>query len=288
LVWYCGVPSEADDPNVFAMEVGEKFLISALARVMQPGAKVDHLLVLEGPQGIGKSTVPRILAGDEWFTDQLGEMGAKESSMQLRGKWIIELSELDALNRVETARAKAFFSQQTERFRLPYGHRLVEVKRQCVFLGTTNSDTWLRDETGGRRFWPVRCYGPINLDGLRRDRDQIWAEALAAYESGKVWWLDDPKVIAQAVEEQRGRYEEDPWQESVATYAEALTQSAGYVTITQILGRIGVELKDQDQAKRNRVGRCLKSAGWERFHKRIGKDEKGKELFEWRYRRTGK
>jgi predicted P-loop ATPase len=206
--------------------------------------------------------------------------------MQLRGKWVIELSELNALNRVETARAKAFFSQQSERFRLPYGHRLVEMKRQCVFLGSTNSDTWLKDETGGRRYWPVRCRRPIDLPGLRRDRDQLWAEALLAYESGARWWLDDAEIIAEAVEEQLGRYEEDPWQASVIKFAEQEADADDCsVTIAQILLRIGIELQNQDQSKRNRVARCLKSEGWERWHKRIGKDPDDKELFEWRYRK---
>jgi predicted P-loop ATPase len=280
LLDYCHVASSDQEPNLFAMAASEKFLISAVARVMQPGCKVDHLLVLEGAQGIGKSTVPRILAGDEWFTDQLNEMGSKDCSMQLRGKWIVELNELDALNRVETARAKAFFSQQTERFRLPYGHRVVEIKRQCAFIGTTNSDTWMKDETGGRRFWPVRCRrGPIDLDGLRRDRDQLWAEALAAYESGRSWWLDDPAIIAQAAEEQRGRFEDDPWQESVIRFAEQDADTDGSITVTQILSRIGVDLENQDQARRNRVARSLKAAGWERFRKRVD------DRLEWRYHR---
>jgi predicted P-loop ATPase len=283
LIDYCGVASSDQQPNIYAMAVGEKFLTSAIARVKQPGCKADHVLVLEGLQNIGKSTVVRILAGDDWFSDQLSEMGGKDCSMQLRGKWIIELSELDALNRVETARAKAFFSQQTERFRLPYGHRIVEIKRQCVFMGTTNADTWLKDETGGRRYWPVRCRGPIDLDGLRRDRDQLWAEALVAYESGRSWWLDDPEIIAEAVGEQRGRYEDDPWQESVIKFAEQEADTAdGSVTIAKILLRIGVELQNQDQGKRNRVARCLKSVGWERFRKRL------KDRLEWRYRRVVK
>jgi predicted P-loop ATPase len=288
LIDYCGVASSDEQPNIYAMAVGEKFLTSAIARVKQPGCKVDHVLVLEGLQNIGKSTVVRILAGDDWFSDQLSEMGGKDCSMQLRGKWIIELSELDALNRVETARAKAFFSQQSERFRLPYGSRIVEIKRQCVFMGTTNSDTWPKDETGGRRFWPVRCSGPIDLDGLRRDRDQLWAEALAAYEAGAKWWLDEPELIAEALEEQRGRYEDDPWQESVIKFAEQEADTAdGSVTIAQILLRIGVELQNQDQGKRNRVARCLKSAGWERFRKRLPiNDANGKDRLEWRYRRS--
>ncbi len=204
LIDYCGVDSGDANPNEFAMAVGEKFLISAVARVMEPGCKADHILVLEGEQGIGKSTVARTLAG-EWFTDQLGEMGSKDAAMQVRGVWVVELSELGTLGRAETAREKAFITQQTERFRLPYGHRLVHVPRQCVFIGTTNLDTWLKDETGGRRFWPVRCR-QIDLAALKRDRDQLWAEALARYRSGVKWWLEDSDVIQKAIEEQRERY----------------------------------------------------------------------------------
>jgi predicted P-loop ATPase len=121
-------------------------------------------------------------------------MGSKDASMQLRGVLIVELSELDVLNRAEMARAKAFLSLQTERFRLPYGRRVIQVPRQCVFIGTTNSDQWLKDETGGRRFWPVRC-GQIDIPGLKRDRDQIWAEAVHRYRAGERWWLEDAEVI---------------------------------------------------------------------------------------------
>jgi predicted P-loop ATPase len=164
LIDYCGVESHEVSANAYVRAVGEKFLISAIARVMDPGCKVDHVLILEGPQGIGKSTLGRILAGDDWFSDQLADMGSKDASMQLRGVWIVELSELDALNRAEMARAKAFLSQQRERFRLPYGKRIIDAPRQCVFIGTTNSDTWMKDETGGRRFCPCGAMRLILLD----------------------------------------------------------------------------------------------------------------------------
>jgi predicted P-loop ATPase len=128
--------------------------MGAVARVFEPGCKFDYTLVLEGDQGTYKSTLLRTLAGD-WFTDQIADFGSKDASLQLHGVWIIELSELDALNRSEIARMKAFLTQQTERFRVPYGRRLVSVPRQCIFAGTTNSQTWMKDETGGRRFVPV-------------------------------------------------------------------------------------------------------------------------------------
>lgn len=282
LVDYCGVESSDANPNEYAMAVGEKFLISAVARILKPGCKVDHILVLEGEQGIGKSSAARILAG-EWFTDQLGEMGSKDAAMQVRGVWIVELSELGTLGRSETAREKAFISQQTERFRLPYGHRLVHVPRQCVFIATTNSDTWLKDETGGRRFWPVQCRR-IDLSALERERDQLWAEALARYRAGISWWLEDAEVIQKAIEEQRGRYLEDVWQDRVNQHAEeesTLPASAprGSVSVGEILQRLGVETAKQDQAGANRVARCLKVAGWKRAY--VGP----RGAREWRYRK---
>jgi hypothetical protein len=285
LVDYCGVESSDANPNQYAMEVGQKFLISAVARIFEPGCKVDHMLVLEGPQGIGKSSTVHILAG-EWFTDQLGEMGSKDAAMQVRGAWIIELSELGTLGRTETAREKAFISQQMERYRLPYGHRLVHIPRQCVFIGTTNADTWLKDETGGRRFWPVPCQ-QIELSALERDRDQIWSEALARYRDGVKWWLEDPGVIQEAIEEQRGRYIEDAWQAKVAAYAneEAVRAQSGYpdgrgsVSVPEILARL-VDTAKQDQAAANRVARCLKVAGWQR----VNTGPRGAR--EWRYRKV--
>ena len=110
---------------------------------------------------------------------------------------------MDALGRVDQSRAKAVISQQRERFRLPYGKRLINAPRQCVFIGTCNKAEWLRDETGGRRFWPVECHPVIgrmvDLEGLRRDRDLLWAEALHRYRAGEQWWLTDENVVADAI-----------------------------------------------------------------------------------------
>lgn len=284
LIDYCGVESSDNQPNTYAMAVGEKFLISAVARILEPGCKADHILILEGPQGIGKSKTARTLAGAEWFSDQLADMGSKDASLQLRGCWILELSELDALNRSEMSRAKAFISQQTDRFRPPYGHRVTELPRQCVFIGTTNSSTWLKDETGGRRFWPVRCRS-IDLERLAEDRDQLWAEALHKYRAGIRWWLEDADLIKEAADEQSARYVEDVWQEKVVEYAETLADliisgtKACSVSIPEILQRMGIEVPRQDQAAANRVARCLQRAGWER--KRIGPRSER----EWRYQK---
>jgi len=294
LIDYCGVESSDANPNRYAMAVGEKFLIAAVKRIMDPGAKCDSVLVLEGKQGIGKSTVPRILAGDEWFSDQLADMGSKDASLQLRGLWIVELSKLDVLNRAEMARAKAFLSRQTERFRVPYGRRIIQVPRQCVFVGTTNADSWLKDETGGRRFWPVRCR-QIDLEALRRDRGQLWAEALHYCRLGATWWLDDAEVIKAAIEEQQKRYQADVWQEQIAKWLETPTERrdenghpvAAYssnresVTVSDILSHcIGKRLEMWTQSDKNRISGCLTALGWERY--RSGP----KNAREWRYRKV--
>jgi len=193
-VWlerYLGVRPDAANAGYVAA-VGARWLISAVARIYKPGCKADHLLILEGDQGTLKSSAIAALVSPEWFADELGEMGSKDTALQLCGKWVIELPELDSLTRSEVSRAKAFLSRQADHFRPPYARRPDDFPRQCVFVGTCNRETYLQDETGGRRFWPV-VYCQIDLDALRCDRDQLWAEALEQFRAGAIWWLDTPE-----------------------------------------------------------------------------------------------
>jgi predicted P-loop ATPase len=189
---------------------GSLWMISAVARIMKPGCKVDHMLILEGPQGAKKSTALKVLAGEDWFTDELTEIGSKDAAQQMRGVWVIEIAELDAISRAEVSRIKSFLSRSVDRYRPPYERYVIDVPRQCVFAGSVNPDTYLRDETGNRRFWPVRC-GRIDLNALACDRDQLWAEAVARYRDGAIWWLNEPELIASANAEQDQRYQADAW-----------------------------------------------------------------------------
>ena len=198
----------------YACSVGAKWLISAVARVMSPGSQVDTCLVLEGEQGIRKSSSLRVLAGDDWFTDQLSDLANKDSSQDLNGKWIVEFSDLGQMSRSEEGVLKAFISRRIDHYRQSYGRRTQDFPRQCIFAATTNKDNWAKDETGARRFWPIRC-GAIDLESLRRDRDQLWAEAFSMFQKKATWWLDDDAVIKAAKEEQAERFEADIWDEKV-------------------------------------------------------------------------
>ena len=268
---------------------GRMWLISAVARAMtKEGAKVDHCLVLEGPQGIFKSTTLRVLASDTWFTDQLSEVGCKDSKMECHGPWIIELAELEGLNKSESSRIKAFISTQCDRFRLPYGKNTTSWPRNCVFAGTVNHEAYLRDETGARRFWPIRC-GRIDIDALARDRDQLWAEAMTRFMDGANWWPDDEETIEAAEREQSERYQEGQWDALISAWLEnpvpkpylsvPLTSTAESVTTDDILHHcIGKEHNTWTRGDQMAVAAALQSLGWCRFQQTDG-DKR-----QWRYR----
>lgn len=287
--------------TALARAFGALWMISAVARIMRPGAKVDHMLILEGPQGARKSSALKTLAGAEWFTDELAEIGSKDAAQQMRGIWIIEIAELDAIGRAEVSRIKAFLTRTVDRYRPPYERYVVEVPRQCVFAGSVNPDTYLRDETGNRRFWPVRC-GRIDLAALARDRDQLWAEAVARFDAGAIWWLDDPALIAAASAEQEARYQSDAWDDLIEAWLTTETRrvNRGYngyddwrdetvaraspladVSVGEILrDAIGLEPGRWPRSDQMRVAAFLKARGWERYRARSTAGR------EWRYRRT--
>jgi predicted P-loop ATPase len=263
----------AAEESEYSAAVGKRWLISAVARIYEPGAKADSCLIIEGPQGCYKSTAARTLALP-WFTDEIADLGSKDAALQTMGVWIIEIPELDSMSRTDVSRIKAFISRTVDRFRPPYGKQVIEAPRQCVFVGTVNLSTYLRDETGGRRFWPIRC-GQIRIEELARDRDQLWAEAVHRYRAGEIWWLDTAELNRQAQEEQDERFDRDPWHPIIETWAERRES----VTVEGILGECLEKPGGMwSQADRNRVGRCLRAMRWERKRKR----ENARLTYEWR------
>jgi predicted P-loop ATPase len=253
LVDYAG----ADDSKLNRI-FGAKFMIGAVARALDPGCKNDTALVMEGPQGVGKSTFGKILAGEDYFHDGLPDLHSKDASSGVRGMWFVELSELSAMRRSENEATKAFLSRTHERFRPAYARTEVIEPRRCVFFGTTNRSDYLTDDTGGRRFWPVRVTR-IDREKLKRDRDQLWAEAISRYKKSEKWWLDvaDEELAAKLVME---RTADDPWEAKVLLIVDKRAE----VCTREILNAMEIELPQQNKAVSMRVAGILTRANWVR------------------------
>lgn len=257
------------EDSIRIAETGKRFLIAAIARIMQPGCKHDGVLVLEGAQGKGKSTLCKVLVGDsDWFTDDMKSPeynSGKDASQGLRGKWIVEIAENAAFSRSEAVTLKAFITREVDKYRPPHGREDVVEPRQCVFVMTTNETTYINDPTGGRRWWPVEVCkdGPMNLRYLSEIRDQLFAEALALYRSGEPWHMDSDFEAEHMHPVQAERQEVDPWSDKIQEFLE--NERKVKVKVTEIaegpcLGLSNAQLGKREQA---RIIGVLKRLGWE-------------------------
>lgn len=268
LARYLGATVPAGDlrtPTYYA-KAGAWWLISAVARIYRPGCQADHVLLLEGAQGAGKSSTLRMLFG-EWFSDTPMRIGDKDSYGALRGVWGYELSELDALNRAETSASKAFFTALRDKYRPPYGKRDIIASRQVVFAGTTNADEYLRDSTGNRRYWPVRC-GEIRLrgeDSLELVRGQLWAEAVARFHAGDLWYPIERDDVELFGEQQAMRELGDVYEAMIADGVKGRTEISMVDVFKDILDTEPAKMTRPEQV---RVGQALHRLGW--VKKRVG------------------
>lgn len=240
------------------------FMIGMVARIMKPGCKNDYMLILEGSQGIRKSSACRVLAGDRYFSDNLPPIrdANKDLSQHLAGKWLIEMAEMSATSRADTEAMKAFLTRTHETYRPAYGRNEITQPRQCVFIGTTNRQEYLRDATGDRRFWPVRCGvsgEPCNIDGLSSVRDQLFAEAYHLYQRGEKCW-PSPEFEAEHIRpEQEKRFERDPWEDMIQAHVQ--TAETDRLTVARLLTQ-AIEKKAPNRADSARVKAILQRLGY--------------------------
>ena len=192
-------------------------------RIRHPGVKFDNMVILTGPQGGYKSTILHTMGG-KWFSDSIRTFDGKDAMEALRGVWLMEISELEAMRRSEVTAVKAFLSKTADRYRAAYGRYVNEYPRQCVMFGTTNSNAFLSDITGGRRFWPLRTDEQLRLKDVPKDlpleRDQIWAEAVYHDQLGEAVYLDTYELQQEAKREQEEYREADPWEATIKEFVE--------------------------------------------------------------------
>lgn len=252
---YLGAPD-----GEYERRVGRMFMIAAVRRARRPGCKFDTMLILEGPQGSGKSSAVRRLGGQYHSDAPLSNLDGKDAIIGLQNAWIVEHPELTTLSRSEVGQLKAFLSRMEDRLRTPYGKALMTVPRRCVFIGTTNESGYLRDHTGNRRFLPVTT-GRIDLGALARHRDQLWAEAAVAEAAGEP--IELPRELwDEAAERQGQRMVEDPWIPKVREYVER--QRKLRISTTELLdGALQIHCSRQTPLESRRLRQVMEALGWE-------------------------
>ena len=246
---FLGAPQSA-----YTAALGRNWLVAMAARAFKPGCQADHMPVLEGKQGRGKSSALAILGG-QWFKVAPQAFGSREFFETIQGAWLIEIPDMVGFGRREHSQIIAAITTRSDSYRPAYGRHTSDHPRSCVFAATSETDEYLQEPRGIRRYWPVRC-GEINLEALAAARDQLFAEAVQAFKSGADWY----EMPAQETEEQqRERVEIDPWMERIASFA-ALRDELVVCDIAE--HALEMRLQDVTRSEQMRISNCLKSLGY--------------------------
>lgn len=264
---------EADPLQQYLSRVGAWLIMAICARVLTPGCKFDYMVIFEGAQGVGKSTLARILGGD-FFADTGLVLGDKDSYQNLQGISVYEWGELDSLNKSEVTKVKQFISSMTDRFRASFDRRPKDYPRQVVFIGTTNEDHYLTDPTGNRRFWPVRVTRVIDVEWLRQNREQLFAEALHYLKEGHRFFPNAREQRDLFEPQQQQRAVESAIESSIARYLydetvrpNAFGENGSMVqeiSLVDLLGRIGIGLEKLGPGRfhEKQAAAALRRLGW--------------------------
>ena len=263
LIDYCGC-----DDNAYIRMVARKILVAAIARVYNPGCKFDFMAILEGSQGIGKSQLVRAIAGD-WYLDTYIKGRDKDIVDKFRGAWIVEISELVGFKREDVESLKSFISRQTDRERLSYRRNSEDYPRQCIFIGTHNpsgDNTYFYDDTGNRRFWAIDCR-KSDYNGIKKVREQLFAEAKIFYEQGEKLYLDHDDAVRIAEQSQEDRLPIDPWTRPISIYI----KGKDMVFAEDILkDALHIPIERQNRGHQMKVGQIMKSMGWLKHRESVG------------------
>jgi predicted P-loop ATPase len=241
-------------------EFGRLALIAAVRRARRPGTKFDPIIVLEGPMGTRKSMAVETMAGSENFSDQT-ILGARDREVQelLAGVWLYEIAELSNIRRTDVEHMRSFVSRTVDRARKAYGHFRTDLPRTPIFFATTNDDEYLKQ--ADRRFWPVKTT-TIDIEALKRDRDQLWAEASAQEPGASIVLRQELWGVASI--EQEARQEHDPWDDKLADACGTVEQGEERVSSTDLLETVlGIHLSKQRDIDYKRLGRCMRRLGWD-------------------------
>lgn len=259
----------AEPDSVYTQAASENFFLCMAARIMKAPVKVDNMIILEGKQGAKKSTALEILGGP-WYALATESINTKDFFLTLKGKLIMEIGEMDAFNKADTQRIKNIVSSKTDRYRVPYGRWSSDWPRRCVFVGTTNEDHYLRDHTGARRFWPILC-GDINLDILRENRIQYFAEAKEKLKAGATWW----EMPQETEDQQERRREADSWEEIIAGKLKSGLFDAADLTTSHILQSfLEIDPSKQEIKHSRRIGHVMKKLGYKTIVTSVGGESK--------------
>ncbi|MDD3757688.1 MAG: VapE family protein [Advenella sp.] len=260
--WMTDLLGVADTP--YSRLIGRLWMRQAANRAINPGCKADYVLILEGPQGLNKSSALRVLGGD-YFSDAPLDMNSKDVYQTINGVHIFEIAELDAFNRSEATRIKAFITQPVDRYRLPYEKRMIDQPRHVVFAGTTNNYEYHKDTTGNRRFWSVRCTN-ILLDHLREIREQLFAQALFEVQNGERCYPTRQEEAELIAPEQEMREIVDAWHQIISDYFnEPENRSVTKITTRQVLmDVIKMEASKITSTRQSetKVGNIMHKLGW--------------------------
>lgn len=239
------------------------WMISAVQRALQPGCQADHVLILEGRQGVGKTRLFRCLAGDGYHAEGRPQLDDKAGSEVLQGPWIYELGEMGVLNRHDSEAVKQWVTQRVDRYRAAYARLAVDHPRRIALAGTTNEARYLRDATGGRRWWPVQV-GQVDIDGVAEIRDQLWGEATTAALAGEPHWLRGDAADA-AESAQKARVIADPWEEEIGAHIASRSAEGGELvrlSSAEVWDILGIPVERRGGQTGQRVAAVMKALRW--------------------------